>query len=85
MHDPRMKEQLALARDAGTKAMAKDFFAETPGSGGPTEAGEVPEASDGQPAAEIPPELAALSPEQLEELLALLAQQGGGEVPPEGV
>ena len=85
MKDPRMKEQLALARDAGTKAMAKDFFAETPGTGGPAGSGAVPEASDGQPQAEVPPELAALSPEQLEELLALLAQQGGGDVPPEGV
>ena len=84
MKDPRMKEQLALARDAGTKAMAKDFFAETPGAGGPAESGAVPEASDGQPTPEIPPELAALSPEQLEELLALLQQQGG-DVPPEGV
>lgn len=81
MKDPRMKEHLALARDAGTKAMAKDFFAPAPGSGGPSDAemaeGEMPMAGG-----EMPPELAALSPEQLEELLALLAQQGGSE--PEG-
>lgn len=81
MKDPRMKEHLALARDAGTKAMAKDFFAPTPGAGGPAEEmaeGEMP-MGDG----EMPPDLAALPPEQLEELLALLAQQGGGE--PEGM
>jgi hypothetical protein len=81
MNDPRMKEHLALARDAGTKAMAKDFFAPAPGSGGPSDAEMEAEAAP--TGGEVPPELAALSPEQLEELLALLAQQGG-DVPPEG-
>jgi hypothetical protein len=73
MQDPRMKEQLALAREAGTKAMAKDFFAPTPGAGGPSDAemeAAPPEAGGEMPAGE--PEL---TPEQLEELLALLAQQ----------
>lgn len=84
MEDPRMKKHLGLARDAGTKAMAKDFFAPTPGAGGPAE-GEMPEAAPVETGGEMPPELAELTPEQLEELLALLAQQGGGEAPPEGM
>lgn len=72
MHDPRMKEQLALAREAGTRAMAKDFFAPAPGSGGPSDAEMEAAPPEGveEPAAE--PEL---TPEQLEELLSLLAQQ----------
>lgn len=74
MFDPRQKEHLALAREAGTKAMAKDFFAPAPGQG--EEA--APDAAAAP--AEVPPELAELSPEQLEELLALLAQQS--EEPP---
>lgn len=74
MHDPRMKEQLALAREAGTKAMAKDFFAPTPGSGGPSDAEMAPAPAEG---GEMPPVEgeAELTPEQIEELLALLAQQ----------
>ena len=83
MKDPRMKEQLGLARDAGTRAMAKDFFSPAPGQGDvPEEAGAAPVEGGG----EVPPELEGLSPEQLEELLALLAQQSGDEeIPPEGV
>jgi hypothetical protein len=73
MQDPRMKEQLALAREAGTKAMAKDFFAPTPGAGGPSEA-EM-EAAPPEEGAEMPAGEPELTPEQLEELLALLAQQ----------
>lgn len=85
MEDPRLKKHLGLARDAGTKAMAKDFFAPTPGAGGPAE-GEQAEAAPME-AGESPAmeQLEQLTPEQLEELLALLAQQGGGEAPPEGV
>lgn len=80
MRDPRMKEQLGFAREAGTRAMAKDFFAPTPGAGGgEAEAGAAPGA---EAATEQASELEALSPEQLEELLALLAQQQ--EPPPEG-
>lgn len=85
MQDPRQKEQLALAREAGTKAMAKDFFAPAPGAGGPSDAemGAAPAEAGAEAAApEIPPELAALSPEELEELLALLQQQEQTEVPP---
>lgn len=77
MNDPRMKEQLALAREAGTRAMAKDFFAPTPGSGGPAD-GEMEAAPpDGgeAPGGEMPAEQPELTPEQIEELLALLAQQ----------
>lgn len=78
MNDPRLKEQLALAREAGTKAMAKDFFAPTPGSGGPAD-GEM----EAQPAeGEAPMAEPELTPEQIEELLALLAQRE--EPPPEG-
>ena len=80
MRDPRMKEQLALAREAGTKAMAKDFFAPAPGAGGPTDA----EAAAGEPPAVEMAEGGGepeLTPEQIEELLALLAQQ---QQPPEG-
>lgn len=80
MNDPRQKEQLALAREAGTRAMAKDFFAPAPGAGGPAEGemmgGEM--GMDPQEGAEAEaggePEL---TPEQVEELLALLAQQQG--------
>lgn len=73
MNDPRMKEQLALAREAGTRAMAKDFFAPTPGSGGPSDAEmEAAPPEGGEAAPEAQPEL---TPEQIEELLALLAQQ----------
>lgn len=84
MQDPRQKEQLALAREAGTKAMAKDFFAPAPGAGGPSDAemGAAPAEAGAEAAPEIPPELAALSPEELEELLALLQQQEQTEVPP---
>lgn len=79
MFDPRQKEHLALAREAGTKAMAKDFFAPVPGQG---EEAAPPEGVEAAPAegGGVPPELAELSPEQLEELLALLAQQS--EEPP---
>lgn len=68
MHDPRQKEHLALAREAGTKAMAKDFFAPVPGPGAEEPAAEAAPA-------EMPPGEPELTPEQLEELLALLAQQ----------
>ena len=73
MQDPRMKEQLALAREAGTKAMAKDFFAPTPGAGGPSAAVMAPVdvSADG----EAPSGETVLTPEQIEELLALLEQQ----------
>lgn len=76
MSDPRQKEQLALAREAGTKAMAKDFFAPPPG---PAQEAEPEMGAEGaeSPAME---QLEQLSPEQLEELLALLAQQS--EEPP---
>lgn len=78
----KLLEQLALAKEAGTKSMAKEFFAPVPGSS-PAEGGSV----DAEQAAM--PDAAAqggeggaddLSPEQLEELLRMLESQGGGGV-----
>lgn len=78
MDKQKLLEQLGLAEQAGTKAMAKDFFAPTPGT----------ESSEGSPAeesSESPDEAKAegdLSPEQLQELLKLLEEQGGGNGAP---
>lgn len=80
MSDPRQKEHLALAREAGTRAMAKDFFAPTPGPAQEVEATEGAMPPEAGAEGGMPPELAELSPEQLEELLALLGQQN--EEPP---
>lgn len=65
----KLLEQLALAKEAGSKAMAKDFFAPTPGSGGEDEsaAAMLPEGMEG--GGEGGDEL---TPEQLEELMAML-------------
>ena len=65
----KLLEQLALAKQAGTKAMAKDFFAKVPG-GGDEEAPMEP-GTDAQAAP------SDISPEQLEELLKMLGQGGG--------
>lgn len=72
----KLLEQLALAKEAGTKAMAKDFFAPTPGSGGADEA--EPSAEEG---AEMGADASAenLTPEQLEELLKMLGAEGGAQ------
>lgn len=77
--------QLGLAKEAGTKAMAKDFFANPPSPGTDPEAaaGEAvqtsaPEGMEGAEGAEAPPELDGMTPEQLEELLAMLEAQGPG-------
>lgn len=77
-------EQIAAAKDAGTKAMAKDFFAPTPGAGGEEEMpveGDMqtsaPSEGETMPGAEGVEGAEQLSPEQLEELLQLLQAQGG--------
>ena len=79
----KLLEQLRLAKEAGTSAMAKDFFAKTPGAS-PAEGGAEP---DGDEAA-MPPvggdaaagggDLGGLTPEQLEELMRMLGGGGGG-------
>ena len=80
--------QLGLAKEAGTKAMAKDFFAKPPGP-----AAEAPDGSEAMQMSapgnlgemkhgegdEMPPSADELTPEQLEELLQLLGAQGGAE------
>jgi hypothetical protein len=81
MIDKKLLEQLQLAKQAGTQAMAKDFFAPTPGAG-------QEEGSPAEEASEPPAEAAAegggkpagdnLTPEQLEELLRMLGDGGGG-------
>lgn len=84
--------QLGLAKEAGTKAMAKDFFAKPPSPG--TEPGAEPGVEPGlEPCAEggvqtsaadaaegegMPPGLEGVTPEQLQELLAMLEAQGQG-------
>lgn len=73
--NPKLLEQLRLAKEAGTKAMAKDFFAPTPGSGGPDEGSPQEEASESPDEAQTEGDI---SPEQLEELLKMLQSQGGG-------
>lgn len=83
----KLLQQLALAKEAGSRAMAKDFFAPTPGSGGPDE--EAQEASGAMPPDAQPDAADAaagggdaggeLSPEQLQQLLQMLGgddQQG---------
>jgi len=79
----KLLEQLALAKEAGAKAMAKDFFAPTPGSGGANETAPIggealAHGDDKQAPMDGSGGPEALTPEQLEELLALLGQQGGG-------
>jgi hypothetical protein len=90
--DEKLLEQLALAKEAGTKGMAKEFFAPTPGSGGPPAdapaeegaeaAGAMPPDADDSGA--MPPGAAGgeLTPEQLQQLLAAL---GGAPEEPTGV
>jgi len=80
----KLLEQLRLAKEAGTSAMAKDFFAKTPGAS-PAEGGAEP---DGDEAAAMPPaggdaaagggDLDGLTPEQLEELMRMLGDGAGG-------
>ena len=87
----KLLEQLRLAKEAGTKAMAKDFFAPTPGSAESEGGGELGlEGKGDMPPVDgaAPPEGAGsvsvdaqaegLSPEQLEELLAALGGTAGG-------
>lgn len=79
----KLLEQLALAKQAGTKSMAKQFFAPVPGGaeedaqdggaddaleGAPGEGGG--DMAGGEPGGE-------LTPDKLEELLRLLGQSGG--------
>lgn len=71
-------QQLALAKQAGTQAMAKDFFAKPPGPGTDpaAEAEEAVQTSAEGASASAPEGEAELTPEQLEELLAQLQSQG---------
>lgn len=65
-------EQLALAKDAGSKAEAKDFFAKPPNEA---------EAPMGEEEGGMPPAgEEEMTPEQLEELMALLGSESEPEV-----
>lgn len=79
--DEKLLKQLALAKEAGMKGMAKEFFAPAPGSTpaeeqSAPEGGAMPDAmgAEGMPGAEG----GDLTPEQLEELMRMLETQGGG-------
>ncbi len=106
--NPKLLEQIALAKQTGSNAMAKDFFAKTPGiqagqgddappvagAPGPDEAEAGGDSDNGPPKpgalGGIPTNAGAsnapaggdatpqLTPELLQELLALIKQQGGG-------
>lgn len=84
MKNPKLLQQLALAKQAGSQAMAKNFFAKTPSPGAEDEAAEHPEPDADQ--AGGPSDMDAdnqaggeqLTPEQLEEILRALESQGGG-------
>lgn len=83
MNKEKLLQQLAMAKQAGTSAMAKDFFSKTPGStpaeGSPEEEAAEPPAeasAEGDPAAGG--NMGGMTPEQLEELLRMLGDQGGG-------
>lgn len=76
----KLLEQLRLAKEAGTKAMAKDFFAPTPGGdegteGASDESGPMPP-SEGS--VSVDAQADGLTPEQLEELMRTLGIEGGG-------
>jgi len=51
MKNNALLQQLALAKQAGTKAMAKDFFAKTPGPGAEPGAEGTPPVDDVQTSA----------------------------------
>lgn len=88
--NPKLLQQLMLAKEAGSNRMARDFFAKTPGTGGPEEGAPGAPPMDGKPGA-MPPAAAPgagsdgeapgdeMKPEDLEELLRLLQSQGGGQ------
>lgn len=84
MKNPKLLQQLALAKQAGSQAMAKNFFAKTPSPGAENAAAEHPEPDADQ--AGGPSDMDAdnqaggeqLTPEQLEEILRALESQGGG-------
>lgn len=84
----KLLQQLALAKEAGADAEAKDFFAPAPGSGGADDESGEPdgdepdgdEMGDGGGMAHMKMEgQAELTPEQLQELLSMLSSQGGGQ------
>ena len=85
MNKEKLLQQLALAKQAGTKAMAKDFFAKVPGSspaeGSPEEeAAEAPDeaSAEGDTPGGDAGDASGLSPEQLQELLRMLGGDVGG-------
>lgn len=106
----KLLEQIALAKQTGSNAMAKDFFAKTPGieAGQGDDAPPVGKPGDGSVDTDVPspapgkpgilgdvptdndtsnsPDANAtkLTPEMLQELLALIKQQGGGGAPGQG-
>lgn len=55
--NPKLLQQLMLAKEAGSNRMAKDFFAKTPGTGGPEEGAPGAPPMDGKPGA-MPPSAA---------------------------
>lgn len=84
----KLLEQLQLAKEAGSNAMAKDFFSkpENPVEAPPDEAGmtegQEPDGDEGMPAQGLPAGPMGgegePSEEELQELLRLLEQQGQG-------
>lgn len=86
--DPKRLQQLALAKEAGSNKMAKDFFAKTPGTGGADPGADQPGpgadqlGAPGAPGGTPPmdgggpgpgqPDGDEIPPEQLEELIQLL-------------
>lgn len=82
--DDKLLEQLALAKEAGTKAMAKDFFAPVPGgeaeasADGRQDPPPLEGAAPGGDSVSVDAQAEGLTPEQLEELLASLGNSQGG-------
>ena len=72
----KLLEQLALAKEAGTKAMAKDFFAPVPGAAEPD--GDEAMPPEGGGSVDVSAQAEGLTPEQLEELMRALGGGAGG-------
>lgn len=92
----KLLQQLALAKQAGTQGMAKDFFTKTPGPGQDAGADGEPKPGGDMQTSAAPGDVTTagptndeagaggampggdqMTPEQLQELLQLLEQQGG--------
>lgn len=84
LRDEKLLEQLRLAKEAGTKGMAKEFFAPTPGSGGPPAQGGDGSAPVDEESAEasgaMPPDVV---PDAADAAAGGGAGAPGGELTPE--